>query len=104
MMSEEKVKVKTSKRRHQTDTAIAKQVRIAKQYGVDTQYISHPHKFAKRHVFDCGNPKCGVCSNPRHNKLSKDKLTIQEKRLFQDADSINDRHSNGILTNENFTK
>jgi hypothetical protein len=42
--------------------------------------VDEPHKFAKHHAMDCGNPKCPVCSNPR--KLYKE-LSIQEKRFFQ---------------------
>jgi hypothetical protein len=56
---------------------IKKQVKIAKAAGV---HVDEPHKFAKHHAMDCGNPKCPVCSNPR--KLYKE-LSIQEKRFFQ---------------------
>lgn len=49
---------------------------------------------AKRHAMDCGNPHCYLCGNPR--KTHKDKLTQQEKRLFQDLDKTTDRHSNGL--------
>jgi hypothetical protein len=42
---------------------------------------------------NCGNPKCVMCSNPR--KTLKE-LTQQEKRLFQDVDTPNDKHSNGL--------
>jgi hypothetical protein len=45
---------------------------------------------------DCGNPHCFLCGNPR--KTHKDKLTAQEKRLFQDLDHQPQRHSNGIST------
>jgi hypothetical protein len=47
---------------------------------------------------DCGNPNCFLCGNPR--KTHKDKLTAQEKRLFQDLESKRDRHSNGVDTEE----
>ena len=43
---------------------------------------------------DCGNPKCYLCGNPR--VTHKDRLTAQEKRLFQDLDNTNDKHSNGM--------
>jgi hypothetical protein len=38
-----------------------------------------------------------MCGNPR--KTHKDRLTAQEKRLFQNLEANRDRHSNG-LTNE----
>jgi hypothetical protein len=43
---------------------------------------------------DCGNPECFMCGNPR--KTHKDKLTAQEKRLFQDVEKITDKRSNGV--------
>ena len=43
---------------------------------------------------DCGNPQCFICGNPR--KTHKDKLTVQEKKLFQDVENHRDLHSNGL--------
>jgi len=42
-----------------------------------------------------------LCGNPR--KTHKDKLTAQEKKLFQDLDSLNHHHSNGN-NNENYSQ
>jgi hypothetical protein len=39
-----------------------------------------------------------MCGNPRH--IHKDKLTAQEKRLFQDVEKVTDKHSNGLPPNE----
>lgn len=99
-MSNEFAKYKNSKRRHKNDVAIARQVRIAKQHGLGfhDQAIKEPHRLEKHHVMDCGNPDCYLCGNPR--KTHKDKLTAQEKRMFQDADKITDRHSNGLLRDQ----
>lgn len=100
-MSHEQSKIKNSLRRHKDETAVKKQVKIAKQRGsftVNDKIVKEPHRLAKRHAMDCGNPKCGLCGNPRH--LHKDGLTTQEKRLFQDADSTNDKHSNGLYPSE----
>jgi len=96
-MSNDTAKFLNSRRRHKNDVAVARQVRIAKQHGLGfhDQVIKEPHRLAKHHTMDCGNPKCYLCGNPR--KTHKDKLTAQEKRLFQDADSIRDRHSNGSV-------
>ena len=79
-MSHEEEKVKHSKRILKTDNAVKKQVKIAKEFGVP---VKEPHKFAKLHAMNCGNPKCFMCSNPR--KVFKEK-TIQEKRLEQNID------------------
>jgi hypothetical protein len=79
-MSHEEEKVKHSKRILKTDNAVKKQVKIAKEFGIE---VKEPHKFAKLHAMNCGNPKCFMCSNPR--KVFKEK-TIQEKRLEQNID------------------
>jgi len=79
-MSHEEEKIKHSKRIFETDNAVNKQVKIAKVYGTN---IEKPHKFAKAHAMNCGNPRCVMCSNPR--KVFKEK-TIQEQRLEQDLE------------------
>jgi hypothetical protein len=86
-MSKDEDKIKHSKRLHNAWTAIKKQLRIAKSHGL-TKPIEEPHRLAKHHAMDCGIPHCTMCSNPRHNETvkGKDKLTAQEKRLFQDID------------------
>lgn len=91
-MSDPDDKFKHSKRLHQEETAIHKQQKIAKSHGApDHQHQGH--RFAKHHAMDCGNPQCPLCGNPR--KTHKDKLTAQEKRLFQDVENQRDTHSNG---------
>jgi hypothetical protein len=95
-MSNDTAKFLNSHRRHKTDVAVARQVRIAKAHGLGfhDMAIKQPHRMAKHHVMDCGQPGCVMCGNPR--KTHKDKLTAQEKRLFQDTEQHRDRHSNGI--------
>lgn len=88
-------KFKNSRRRHKTDVAIARQVKIAKSHSTfDNRNIRQTHRLAKHHAMDCGNPECYLCGNPR--KTHKDRLTAQEKRLFQDLENKRDRHSNGL--------
>ena len=93
-MSTEQDKYKNSKRRLKDENAVKKQAKIAKTFGVP---VEEPHKFAKRHAMNCGNPNCVMCANPR--KTFKE-LTQQEKRLFQDVDTPNDKHSNGLKNDE----
>lgn len=93
-MSNDTAKFINSRRRHKTDVAIARQVKIARSKGTFNQAnIRQPHRLAKHHAMDCGNPNCFLCGNPR--KTHKDRLTAQEKRLFQDLEQKRDRHSNG---------
>lgn len=89
-MSTEQDKFKKSKRIQKDENAVKKQTRIAKEYGVP---VKEPHKFAKHHAMNCGNPNCHMCGNPR--KVFNEP-TQQEKRLFQDVDRVTDRHSNGL--------
>jgi len=83
-------KIKNSQRRHRDDAAVNRQVKIAKTFGVP---VAEPHKLAKHHALNCGDPKCTMCANPR--KMFNEP-TQQERRLFQDLDKPNDRHSNGL--------
>jgi len=76
-MSTEEDKIKHSKRLHDEETAIARQVKIAKEFGIP---VKEAHKFAKHHAMNCGNPKCFMCANPR--KVFKEK-TIQERKFEQ---------------------
>lgn len=81
-MSDQEQKDKRSKRLHDEESAIKKQQKIALQHGMDRREVERePHKFAKHHAMDCGNPECGMCGNPR--KIHKDKLTVQEKSFKQ---------------------
>lgn len=100
-MSNDTAKFINSQRRHKTDVHIARQVKIAKAHGLTNRdkAIKQPHRLAKHHTMDCGNPKCYLCGNPR--KTHKDKLTAQEKRLFQDLDRTSDKHSNGLPSQNN---
>ena len=99
-MNSETDKFKRSKRRLKDESAVKKQVKIAKAHGLTEkdQVIKEPHRLAKHHVMDCGNPQCPLCGNPR--RTHKDTLTAQEKRLFQDVDKPTDKHSNGLPPNE----
>ena len=92
-MSNEQARFVNSRRRHKNDVAIARQVKIAKTHGAGRKVLKQPHRLAKHHAMDCGNPACYLCGNPR--KTHKDRLTAQEKKLFQDLDSLNHHHSNG---------
>ena len=76
-MSKEEDKIKHSKRLHQEQTAIDKQVKIAKAHGIN---VKEPHKLAKHHALDCGIPNCPVCSSPRKTTGEK---TKQEQSFTQ---------------------
>mgnify|MGYP003664248577 FL=1 len=82
-MSTDEDKFNRSRRIAKQDNAVKKQMDIAKSHGVPAEV---PHKFAKRHAMNCGNPSCHMCGNPR--KVFNE-LSIQEKRMFQVLDEPN---------------
>lgn len=88
-MSTEEDKFKHSKRLLKDDNAIKKQTKIAREFGVP---IKEPHRLAKHHALDCGNPKCLLC----HGEKVFGKKTIKERRFEQDMDTTSDKRSNGL--------
>lgn len=98
-MANELAKYLNSRRRQKDENAVKKQVRIAKAHGLTSKdrAIKQPHRMAKHHAMDCGQPGCMLCGNPR--KIFKEP-TQQEKRLFQDMEKITDKHSNGLKNDE----
>ena len=98
-MSAEDDKFKNSKRRLKDENAVKKQMKIAKEHKI-TEFnpkLEQPHRYHKHHVMNCGNPDCFMCANPR--KMFNE-LTQQEKRIFQDIDTPNDKRSNGLKNDQ----
>ena len=100
-MEHELEKQKHSKRLQQKENHVKKQAKILKQYQSHNEPVNEmlkePHRMAKVHALNCGNPKCVMCANPR--KTFKE-LTIQEKRHFQELEVARLRHSNGTVVDE----
>jgi hypothetical protein len=97
-MSTEADKFNHSKRLLKDENAIKKQTKIAKTNGASKKVLDQPHRLAKHHAMDCGNPGCMLCSNPRR---AWNELTIQEKRKFQETEVARMRHSNGTVVDDN---
>jgi len=76
-MSDEDVKEYVSRRRQKTQNKIDKQVKLAKAYHIP---VEEPHKLAKKHLLNCGNPSCVMCMNPRKSFGEK---TLQERGFEQ---------------------
>jgi len=79
-MANEEAKSKRSQRLYREQVAINRQVKIARGAGMSTK---QPHRFAKHHACNCGDPKCHMCGNPR--KFFNEP-TIQELRFDQIVD------------------
>ena len=96
-MSTEQDRFKKSKRLLKDDNAINKQLKIAKAHGSsDDKNVKNPHRLAKQHAMDCGNPKCLICS--REKVFGEP--TIQQKRFDQNVEDIRDKRSNGLTNQE----
>lgn len=94
-MSDPNEKAKNATRRHRDETAVKRQLKIAKanHYGHNDDIVREPHRLVKHHAMDCGNPGCVMCGNPRK---TWGEATIQEKRFYQDTDDVRARHGNGL--------
>ena len=92
-MSTEQDRFKKSKRLLKDENAIKKQTKIAKEFGLP---VKEPHKFAKQHAMDCGNPKCLICS--REKVFGQP--PIQQKRFDQNVEETRDKRSNGLTNQE----
>jgi len=85
---DQETKEKHSKRIQQKQNYIKKQLQLAKDYGYHKlnstmhkwRYLLQPHRSHKVHIFNCGDPKCTMCGNPR--KFFGEK-TMQEKKFEQ---------------------
>ena len=103
-MSDENDKIKHSKRQQQKENHINRQMALRKAHAYDLGGMgvvvgdsNNPHRYHKVSGMTCGNSNCFACGNPR--KFFGER-TIQEQRLMQDADSIQDKHSNGKLPDD----
>jgi len=97
-MSNETDKFNHSKRLLKDENAIKKQTKIARsKSSANNKVLEQPHRLAKHHAMDCGNPGCMLCGNPRR---AWNELTIQEKREFQEIEVARMRHGNGITAKD----
>ena len=76
-----------AQRIHDEQTHINRQVKIAKQHGLqfNDKVIKEPHRLAKHHAMDCGNPKCFMCGNPR--KTQKEVTHQEKKQMVRQLDT-----------------
>lgn len=87
-MSDEKSKLTHSERLHQKATKIKRQLQLAKNYGYHKlssamskmPFMTQPHRHHKTKIFNCGDPRCYMCGNPR--KFFGEE-TMQEKKHKQ---------------------
>lgn len=70
---------KKATRRARTEVAIERQRKIAKSMGI-IHSKNQPHRYAKMHSLNCGDPNCAMCGNPR--KFFNER-TIQEKKFIE---------------------
>lgn len=76
-MSHEIDKVQHSKRIHQKEVTVKRNTKLAKEFGIP---VKEPHKLHKKNPFNCGDPDCVMCMNPRKAFGEK---TMQERKFEQ---------------------
>ena len=87
-MPTEMDKIKHSERLYQKAVKIKRQLQLAKNYGYHKlssakskmPFMTQPHRHHKTKIFNCGDPKCYMCGNPR--KFFGEE-TMQERRHKQ---------------------
>ena len=79
-VSDQSQRNKHSERIHQKETKLEKKVKLAKEFNHE-HALKNPHKYHKSSLFNCGNPKCVMCMNPRK---AFDEKTMQERKFEQD--------------------
>ena len=94
-LSNKEDKTKHNTRMHRAWRAIKKQLGIIKSrrhfLGASKQIDeAQPHRLAKKHAMDCGQPGCAICGNPRRTRRHKlkDQLTTQERRNNQKSNDV----------------
>lgn len=78
-MSNEDDRKKHAERVGQKETKLTRKMKLAKAYGHE-HALKNPHKYHKTSLFNCGNPKCVMCMNPRK---AFDEKTMQERKFDQ---------------------
>lgn len=78
-MANQSQRDKHSERIHQKETKLEKKMRLAKEHNHE-HALKNPHKYHKTSLFNCGNPKCVMCMNPRK---AFDEKTMQERKFEQ---------------------
>ena len=99
-MSTEQDRFKHSKRLLKDENAINKQLKIARSHTSSTdKNITQPHRLAKHHAMDCGNPQCLLCSGAK----VLGEPPIQQKRFDQNIEEPRDKRSNGLTNQEDLS-
>jgi serine/threonine protein phosphatase PrpC len=100
-MSDELDKLRHSERLHQKETKIKKQMQLAKNYGYHKlsstmsklPFMQQPHRHHKTKIFNCGDPKCYMCGNPRKffgEETMQEKKHKQEKFYRDDGKDVDE--------------
>lgn len=95
-MSDEVDKFRNSRRRHNDETKIQRQIDIAKAYHMHHdgkwKYIEQPHRNHKKAILNCGDPKCYMCMNPRRamGEESMQERKHKQEKYYKDSNENSD--------------
>lgn len=75
-----------AERREQIKRVIKKRIRVIKDHSSGpSKMAKQPHRMAKQHPFDCGNPKCFLCHS---DKLLKNKKISDLKHISEGEENV----------------
>lgn len=84
-MSNESQRKKHGERFFQKIKKLARKLKLAKEYNHE-HAMKNLHKYHKKSLFNCGNPECVMCMNPRKAFGEK---TMQERK-FEQTEKLKD--------------
>jgi len=70
---------KHGERIQQKENKLNRKIKLAKEYNHE-HALKNPHKYHKASLFNCVNPNCVMCMNPRK---AFDEKTMQERKFEQ---------------------
>ena len=74
-------------RRHQVKRVIKKRLKVIKQVSPEyKEVIEQPHRMAKKHPLDCGNPMCGLCHIHKITKEPKISVLKRAPKIEYDQE------------------
>ena len=77
-----------AERREQVKRVIKKRLKVIKSISPDyKKVIEEPHRMAKKHPLDCGNPKCFLCHHEKKLKIPK---ISDLRKTLKDTEFLND--------------
>ena len=89
-MSDDTTKIQHSSRLRQKKIKAQRQYEMSKR-SIGGPWANTPHRYHKTKAFNCGDPKCAMCGNPRKffGEPTMQERRFQQRRLHEEKLDIN---------------